>query len=156
MLKLIPTTISDLETLFQFQKDEESNQMAAFTSENQNDKEAYLTKWKGIVENTEIPMHTIWLKSEIVGSILYFNFGDETNVSYIIDRKYWGKNFATLALSEFLSKFPNKTFYARTAFDNIGSQKVLEKNGFTNIGKEQGFANARQSEITEYIFIRKA
>ncbi|RYF99627.1 MAG: N-acetyltransferase, partial [Chitinophagaceae bacterium] len=38
------------------------------------------------------------------------------------------------------------------AFDNIGSQKVLEKCGFTKIGNDRGFAHARQAEIEEYIY----
>jgi RimJ/RimL family protein N-acetyltransferase len=38
------------------------------------------------------------------------------------------------------------------AFDNQGSQKVLEKCGFVKIGTDKGFANARQAEIEEYIY----
>lgn len=40
----------------------------------------------------------------------------------------------------------------RVAFDNFGSQKFLEKCGFVKIGKEQGFANARQEVIEEYVY----
>jgi len=38
------------------------------------------------------------------------------------------------------------------AFDNYGSQKVLEKCGFLKIGSDSGYANARQKEIEELIF----
>jgi len=55
-------------------------------------------------------------------------------------------------LKQFLALHPHKTFYARTAFDNIGSQKVLEKNGFQKIGMERGYANARQMEIEEFVY----
>jgi RimJ/RimL family protein N-acetyltransferase len=41
---------------------------------------------------------------------------------------------------------------ARVAFDNFGSQRVLEKNGFIRIGSDSGFANARQAEIEEFIY----
>ncbi len=44
--------------------------------------------------------------------------------------------------------------YGRVAFDNYGFQRVLEKCGFVKIGKENGFANARQSEIEEYVYNR--
>ena len=40
----------------------------------------------------------------------------------------------------------------RVATDNIGSGKVLEKNGFVLIGSDKGFANARGMEIEEFIF----
>jgi RimJ/RimL family protein N-acetyltransferase len=153
MIELLPTKIEDLEVLFEFQKDEMSNQMAAFISGNPNDKDAYLEKWEGIVKNVQIPMKTIWLESQIVGSVLCFSFGEETNVSYIIGREYWGKGYATRALAMFLELFANKTFYARTAFDNFGSQRVLEKNGFKKIGTEINFAQARGKEIEEIVFI---
>jgi RimJ/RimL family protein N-acetyltransferase len=45
-----------------------------------------------------------------------------------------------------------RPIYRRVAFDNYSSQKVLEKCNFVKIGKEKGFANARQAEIEEYIY----
>ena len=45
-----------------------------------------------------------------------------------------------------------QTNFGRVAFDNIGSQRVLEKCGFIKIGTDKGFANARQEEIEEYIY----
>jgi RimJ/RimL family protein N-acetyltransferase len=45
-----------------------------------------------------------------------------------------------------------RPLYGRTAFDNVGSQKVLEKCGFVRTGQDKGFANARQAEIEEYIY----
>jgi len=45
-----------------------------------------------------------------------------------------------------------RPIFGRTAFDNFASQKVLEKNGFVRIGKDKGFANARQAETEEFIY----
>ena len=42
--------------------------------------------------------------------------------------------------------------FGRVAFDNIGSQKVLEKCGFVKIGNDRGFANAREVETEEFIY----
>lgn len=36
------------------------------------------------------------------------------------------------------------------AFDNFGSQKVLEKCGFVKIGPDKGLENARQMEIEKF------
>ena len=45
-----------------------------------------------------------------------------------------------------------RPIFGRVAFDNFGSQKVLEKCGFVKIGLDKGFANARQTEIEEFIY----
>ena len=45
-----------------------------------------------------------------------------------------------------------RPLFARVAYDNYGSQKVLEKCGFKTIGKDTGFANARKMEIEEFIY----
>jgi RimJ/RimL family protein N-acetyltransferase len=34
----------------------------------------------------------------------------------------------------------------------VGSQRVLQKCGFTLIAKEKGFANARNMEIEEFVY----
>jgi ribosomal-protein-alanine N-acetyltransferase len=41
----------------------------------------------------------------------------------------------------------------RTAFDNIGSQRVMEKCGFKKTGTDKGFANGRGKETEEFIYV---
>jgi len=77
---------------------------------------------------------------------------NEAEITYWIDKKFWGQGIATTALKELLKIEQVRPIYGRVAFDNYGSQKVLEKCGFVKIGKEKGFANARQAEIEEYIY----
>ena len=77
---------------------------------------------------------------------------NEAEITYWIDRKLWGKGVATTALKDFLKIEQSRPIFGRVAFDNYGSQKVLEKCGFVRIGKDKGFANARQAEIEEYIY----
>lgn len=152
-ITLKKTTAKDLETLFVFQADEESNRVAAFNSEDPKDKEAYMAKWTKIVANPAINMQTIYDDDKILGSVIHFDLGDETNVSYWIDRQHWSKGIASNALNMFLKTTDKKLLHARVAFDNIGSQKVLEKNGFKRTGSEQGFAHGRGKEIEEYIYL---
>ncbi len=59
---------------------------------------------------------------------------------------------ATEALSAFLEMMTERPIFGRVAFDNFGSQKVLEKCGFIIVGKDKGFANARQEDIVEFIY----
>lgn len=152
MILLKRTTQQDLETLFLFQTDPDGIQMAAFTSNNPADKVAYLEKWSEIVENPKIRMQTIWKESQIVGSIIHFDMDNETNVSYWIDKEFWGQGIATQAFREFVDGSTKRPLFGRVAFDNIGSQKVLEKCGFERIGKATEFANARQMKIEEFIY----
>lgn len=151
-IALRKTTVDDLEHLFLFQMDEEANYLAAFNSENPNDKEAYMKKWTGIVQRPDINMQSIFVDNKIVGSVVHFDMGDETNVSYWIDRPQWGKGFATKALEMFLADTDKKKLYGRVVFDNVGSQIVLEKNGFIKTGTETNYANGRKQEVQEYVY----
>ncbi|MEE9432390.1 MAG: GNAT family N-acetyltransferase [Melioribacteraceae bacterium] len=146
------TTDEDLETLFLYQTDEESNQMAAFTSENPNDRNAYFDKWLKIIINPKINMQTIIHDNLIVGSVLHFDMMSETNVSYWIGRKHWGNGIATMALKLFIEQVNKRPLFGRVAYDNFGSQKVLVNCGFKTIGEEYGFANAREKEIKEFLY----
>jgi [ribosomal protein S5]-alanine N-acetyltransferase len=73
-------------------------------------------------------------------------------ITYWLDRKFWGQGIATKALNIFLDIETTRPIFGRVAFDNFGSQKVLEKRGFAKIGSNYGFANARQTEIEEFIY----
>lgn len=151
-ITLTKTEKDDLNAFFQFQLDKEANYLAAFTSENPNDKTAYLEKYTPFLTNPTINMRTIKVNDEIVGSIAKFMRGNDAEITYWIDRKFWGKGIATTALKELLRIERIRPIYAGVAFDNYGSQKVLEKCGFIKTGQDKGFANARQTEIEEYIY----
>jgi ribosomal-protein-alanine N-acetyltransferase len=70
-----------------------------------------------------------------------------------LDRQIlFGKGVATKALQMFLNIEPKRPLYGHAAFDNYGSQKVMENCGFVRIGTETGFANARQAEIEEVVY----
>lgn len=149
---LTKTERADLDTLFQFQLDEEANRMAAFTSKDPSDKNAYIEKYAKHIADPTINMKTVKADGEIVGSIAKFVMHGYAGITYWIDRKFWGRGIASSALHEFLKMEPTRPIYAGVAFDNYGSQKVLEKCGFIKTGEDKGFANARQAEIEEYIY----
>jgi RimJ/RimL family protein N-acetyltransferase len=152
MIDLTKTTKEDLESLFVFQTNEEGIWMAAFMPEDPHDKEAYMKKWTAIVENPEIRMQTIRFEDRIIGSVAHFEMMGEIHVAYWIDQPYWGRGLATGSLKAFLAGSVTRPLFARVAYDNYGSQKVLEKCGFKSIGKDKGFANARNMEIEEFIY----
>jgi len=73
-------------------------------------------------------------------------------ITYWIDRKFWGQGIATTALNDFLKIEQIRPIYGRVAFDNLWLTKSFREMRFCKIGKEKGFANARQTEIEEYIY----
>lgn len=151
-VNLRPTEIEDLDTLFEFQKDKEGGYLAAFMPKDPTDKSAYINKYTKLLSDPTVNNQTILLDNIIVGSIAKFVMEGNTEITYWIDRKYWGQGIATKALKELLIIEPIRPIFGRVAFDNLGSQKVLEKCGFVKIGTDKGFANARGTEIEEYIY----
>ena len=151
-ITLTETSVDDLNAFFQFQLDKEANYLAAFTSKDPNDKTAYIEKYAKFLTDPTINMRTIKVKGVIVGSIAKFIMENEAEITYWIDRNFWGQGIATTALKDFLKIEKTRPIRGRVAFDNYGSQKVLEKCGFVKIGTDKGFANARQAEIEEYIY----
>lgn len=142
----------DLNVFFQFQLDKEASYLAAFTAKDTNDETAYIERYSRYLTDPSIHMRTIMADGEIAGSISKYVMEEEAEITYWMDRKFWGKGIATAALSAFLQIEQSRPIYGRVAFDNFGSQRVLEKCGFVKIGTDKGFANARQTEIEEYIY----
>jgi len=151
---LTKTEIEDIYTLFQFQLDKEAAYNAAFMPKESTDEGAYIEKYKKHLADPTINMRTIKMDDKIVGSIAKYMMGGEAEITYWIDKKFWGKGIATAALKEFLQMEKTRPIHGRVAFDNHGSQKVLEKCGFVKIGSDRGFANARQMDVEEYIYKR--
>lgn len=146
------TEIADLEDFFMFQLDNEASYLAAFTPKDPADKTAYLHKYTKLLNDPAIHMRTIIVNNIIAGSISKFVMEGEAEITYWIDKRFWRKGVATTALKKFLTIEDARPIFGRVAYDNIGSQKVLERSGFVKIGTDKGFANARQAEIEEFIY----
>jgi len=151
-IKLRRTEVADLENFFQFQLDKEACYLAAFMPKDSSDKAAWLTRHEKLLSNPTVNNQTILVDGVIAGSVAKFEIKGEAEITYWLDKKYWGQGIATKALTEFLSIEATRPIFARVAFDNFGSQKVLEKCGFLKIGSDKGFASARQTEVEEFIY----
>ena len=144
---------SDLPIFFEQQLDKDANWMAAFTSKNPADREAFMAHWNRILRDERTINQTILFNGQVAGSVACYEdeeFG-KPEVTYWLGKSYWGKGIATRALAALLDRVNVRPFYARAAKDNIASLRVLEKCGFTRIGEGKGFANARNTEVEEYI-----
>ncbi len=142
----------DLPTFFEQQLDSSANHMAAFTSKDPTDRDAFTAHWATILGDDAITTKTILFEGRVAGHIARFERFGKPEVTYWIGKEYWGKGIATKALSEFLRDLKARPLYARAAKDNIGSLRVLEKCGFAVSGYEKAFANARGEDVEEVIW----
>jgi len=151
-IELRPSVDADIHNFFEYQLDSEANFIAAFTAKDPSDKTAYLEKYTRLLCNPTVNMQTIVLEGNVVGTVTKFEINEEAEIAFWIDKPFWGRGIATKALQKFLHIETKRPLYGHAAFDNFGSQKVLEQSGFVKIGTEKGFANARGAEIEEFVY----
>ena len=144
---------ADLDALFDQMRDPEAVHMAAFTAADPNDRAAFDSRLRTVRASTENLLRAVTVDEEFVGTTASFVIDGDTEVTYWIDRRYWGRGIATRALELLLELERTRPLHARAASDNPGSLRVLEKVGFVRIGTEVAFANARGGEIEETILL---
>ncbi|NUT91784.1 MAG: GNAT family N-acetyltransferase [Saccharothrix sp.] len=144
-------TEADVLVFFEHQLDPEANHMAAFGAADPTDRAAFLVRWARILADDAVVTKTIVFDGRVVGHIAKFTQFGEPEVTYWIDREYWGMGLATAALSEFLALDPTRPLYARAAVDNLGSLRVLDKCGFVAVGEDVGYAEGRGEDVEEFI-----
>jgi RimJ/RimL family protein N-acetyltransferase len=142
---------SDLPILFEQQLDRLANHMAAFTSADPADESAFRAHWARVLRDDAITKRTITVDSAVAGHIASFDQDGKREITYWIGRQYWGRGVATRALTQFLVEVPGRPLQARVAKDNLASLRVLQKCGFSIVGEDRGFANARGADTDEFI-----
>jgi len=150
-LTLRDTTHDDLPLFFVHQQDASANYMAAFTARDPADWNAFLARWTRILDNDTATNQTILYHQKVIGHVSSFEQMGQREVTYWLDRAYWGQGLATRALAEFLRSFPVRPLVGQAAKDHAASLRVLAKCGFVIVGEDRGFANARGQEVEEFI-----
>jgi len=151
VIALRPIEDDDLDALFDQMRDPRSVAMAAFTAEDPDDRKAFDAHMARVRNAPGTTNRVITCDGQVVGSIASFPSGDETEVTYWVNRSAWGRGIASRALELLLELVPARPLYARAASDNIASLRVLRKAGFAVIGTEISYAAARKCEIEETI-----
>jgi RimJ/RimL family protein N-acetyltransferase len=142
---------ADLPIFFQQQLEPEANYMAAFTTKNPEDREAFNTRWARILADKNNINKTILFEGQIVGHVSSFIMFEQRNVSYWLGKEFWGKGIASRALAELLHLEKTRPLYGRAVKDNLASIRVLEKCGFKISDYDKGFAEGRGEEVEEVI-----
>ncbi|MGR6969652.1 GNAT family N-acetyltransferase [Streptomyces cynarae] len=142
---------SDLPVFYRQMSDPEAVRMAAFTPGDPADPDVFDAHWKKIRSSSDVLARTVLADGDVVGSAAVYGEPGEREVTYWIDRAYWGRGVATAALRRLLAQVPERPLYARAAADNAGSLRVLEKCGFRESVRARGYAHARGEEIDEVV-----
>lgn len=148
---LRPVDDSDLDALFEQMRDPQSVRMAAFTAKDPDDRTAFDVHMAKVRTSPEATLRAVTVDGRLVGSISSFVVDGDTEVTYWIDRSFWGQGIARRALALLLESVPVRPLFARAASDNVRSLRVLQRAGFAIIDTEISFANGRNAEIEETI-----
>ncbi|MFB9414251.1 GNAT family N-acetyltransferase [Dactylosporangium matsuzakiense] len=149
---LRPLREDDLPTMFDIQFDAEAQRQAAFVDGSGRDREAYYAKFRKILADDAIVKRAVEVGGEVVGSAAAYPSRGAMEVTYWIRRDWWGRGVATAALAALVAEVPGRPIYGGAVADNVGSLRVLERNGFVPVGREEGFAEARQATVTELVY----
>lgn len=120
---------SDIPVLFAYQDDPEANEMAAFPA---RDEPTFREHLERVLSNPANIARAIVEGDAVVGQI--GSWSDEEDgtrdVGYWIGREHWGNGYATAALRALVAIEPVRPLWAYIAEHNVGSQRVVERNGF--------------------------
>jgi RimJ/RimL family protein N-acetyltransferase len=152
MLRLRPLDPTDLPIFFDQQRDPLASRMAGFASRDPDDRDAFMAHWARLAENPTVVHRTILADDAVAGYVSKFEHDGAAEVCYFLGRDHWNKGIASRALAMFLAEMTTRPLHAGIAFDNVGSQRVLEKCGFRESGRGRDFARMRGEEIEEIRF----
>ncbi|MCF3123326.1 GNAT family N-acetyltransferase [Streptomyces arenae] len=144
---------SDLDVFYRQLNDPESQHMAAFTPKDPADRDGFDAHWAKLRSAADVDVRTVLADGDVVGNAAVYGEPGEREVTYWIDRAYWGRGLATAALRALLALVPERPLYARAAADNAGSLRVLDKCGFQVSARESAFAEARGTHIDELVLV---
>ncbi len=122
---------SDLDALFEQQADPESSTLAGVPS---RDRAGFDAHWRRILADENSIIRVIDVDGVVAGHVLSWPSEGRRYVGYWVAREFWGRGLATAALAEYLDEVRERPLHALVSTENTGSIRVLEKNGFVEVG----------------------
>jgi RimJ/RimL family protein N-acetyltransferase len=150
-VQLRPVAESDLPILFEYQRDPEANEMAAFPP---RDRDAFMAHWTKILADETCVAMTVLVDGCVAGNIGCWTQDHQRLIGYWIGKAYWGKGVATRILSMFLRLVADRPLHAHVAKHNAASIRVLEKCGFVLCAKPTGDLGEPADGIEELVYVR--
>jgi len=124
---------SDLQVLFDHQREPEANRLAAFPP---REHAAFMAHWHKIMADRKVMVRTILFHGQVAGYVMRFPWHGKQEVGYWVGKAFWGQGIATEAVSQFLRFCKTRPLFAGVARQNLPSRRVLEKCGFRVLGAE--------------------
>jgi RimJ/RimL family protein N-acetyltransferase len=150
-IALRPIEDSDLDAVFDQMRDPESVRMAAFTHEDPDDRAAFDAHMAKVRKSPDATTFAVTADGRLVGTAAGFVIEGDTEITYWIDRAFWGQGIGGRTLALLLDAVAVRPLFARVASDNVRSFTMLRKAGFAVTGTETSYANGRHAEIEETI-----
>ena len=157
---LRPLTEADLAAVFALQHDRKGAALAGVEGEFVPEKVFRERMITLISESVEAPSVFVVLVAGAVAGTISRTQGSsgKTQVSYWLDRAFWGKGVATAAFALLLAETPKailgQLMYAAVIEGNEASIRVLEKFGFIPF-KRREFLSAAHGEMKQQILFRR-
>jgi RimJ/RimL family protein N-acetyltransferase len=127
-------TPDDLPALFENQYDPASAAMAGVPSKEKADFYAHRER---VQANPENVTRAVIVDGELAGDVVSWADEGGRHVGYRIAQRFWGRGIATAALQLLLKEITERPLNADLQQSNVGSRRVLEKNGFRLLGPDE-------------------
>lgn len=142
----------DLDALFSWESDRAAARMAAFTRPDPADRAAFDAHYQRVLSDPENWTRAIEEDGVLVGMVATFTMEGDRELTYWVDPSRWGRGIATGAVRLLVADEPHRPLYARVAEHNVGSRRVLERNGFVKVGEEASWADGVGRDVVEHIY----
>jgi RimJ/RimL family protein N-acetyltransferase len=126
--------------------------MAAFTRADPADRTAFDAHYQAVRSDPDNTLLAIEKDGRFVGTIGSFTVEGDRELTYWVDPARWGRGIASGAVEAFIRHETQRPLFARTAANNLGSSKVLLRNGFVKIGEETSWAAGVGEDVLEHIY----
>ena len=141
-----PVVESDLEVFYEHQTDPVATAMAVFGA---REHEPFMEHWHNrILPNPSNYARTVTVDGEVAGNLLSWEMEGHRYVGYWLGREFWGRGVATEAMKALVAEIDERPLIGLVVKTNIGSQRVLEKSGFTRIEERP----SPQDGIEEFVY----
>lgn len=142
---------ADRDALFRWESDLAAARMAAFTRPDPTDRAAFDAHYDRVLANPDNWTRAILEDGTFVGMIASFTLEGDRELTYWVDPSRWGRGIATEAVRLLIAD-ERRPLHARAAEHNLGSRRVLERNGFVEVGQETSSADGPGKGIKERIY----
>lgn len=151
-VQLADMTAAHIEALFAHEQELAAHHMIAFTrAQHPLSRDMFQQHWERLLADATVCTKVVVTPGGVAGYVTRFLRLGVPEVAYRLGQAHWGAGIATQAVAMLLDAVPERPLFARVATDNIGSRRVLEKNGFVQEATARAYAEARGCEVDEFI-----